>query len=188
MQIDRPITIALTLFVIVILMFFFVVPEYHKFQSLRQELGEKIAEFNAEHDYYNAIDTTYYQLQTYKDSIAKIDDALPTDSNLGRLVYFIQKTGGDSGVIVNTLFLSKSSSATPGQSVKGLGLSLNVLGSYASLGNFIRALEKSSRLFEVTSISFSSSNGTASASSENKTQFQVQQIYSFNLEVKTNSY
>jgi len=187
MQIDRPIAIALILFVILILMFFLIIPEYKKFQDLRQQLGEKIAEFNAEYDYYNAIDATYAELQEYKDSIKVIDDALPTDSSLGRLVYFFQKSGLESGLIIKSIFLSKSSASGSGESVKDLGFSLNILGSYDSLGAFIRTLEKSSRLFEVKSISFNSTSGGPPISS-GSSQFQIQQIYSFNLEIKTHSY
>ena len=79
MQIDRPIAIALTLFIILLLVFFLVVPEYKTFGRLQTELGEKKAEFNAEYDYYAAITKTYYDLQSRKEDIRKIDDALPQD-------------------------------------------------------------------------------------------------------------
>lgn len=191
MNIDRPITIAITLFIILILIFFLVKPEYNKFRTLQQTLGEKIAEFNAEYDYYSAIDTTYYEIQSHKDALQKIDDALPSDSSMGQLVYFLQKKGTDSGVVIKSLFLSKSSAAA-GSSVKDVGFSLNLLGSYDSLGTFIRSLESSSRIFEVTSISFNSDASAAStpaaAGAGSKAQFQIQQIYSFNVELKTHSY
>ena len=48
MQIDRPIAIALILFIILLLVFFLVVPEYNTFKSLQTQLGEKKAEYNAE--------------------------------------------------------------------------------------------------------------------------------------------
>jgi Tfp pilus assembly protein PilO len=189
MQIDRPITIAVTLFIILILIFFLVMPEYNRFKSLQQTLGEKIAEFNAEYDYYNAIDTTYYQIQSHMDGLQKIDDALPTDPNMGRLVYFLQKKGTDSGIIINSLFLSKSAGVTA-NSVKDVGFSLNLIGSYSSLEAFLRTLEKSSRIFEITGITFSSTTNApiSGAGAVNATQFQTQQIYSFNVELKTHTY
>ena len=55
MQIDRPITIGLILFVILLLIFFLVSPEYKTFVKLQTELGEKKAEFNAEYAYFSAI-------------------------------------------------------------------------------------------------------------------------------------
>ena len=91
MQIDRPIATALILFIILLLVFFLVVPEYKTFGKLQEELGEKKAEFNAQFDYYNAIANTYQQLQGRKDDIKKIDDALPQDPALGRVIYFLQQ-------------------------------------------------------------------------------------------------
>ena len=94
MTIDRPIAIALTLFIILVLVFFLVVPEYNTFTTLQTQLGEKIAEFNAQHDYYAAIAKTYDDLQKHQDDIKKIDTALPAlpqDPTLGKLIYFLKK-------------------------------------------------------------------------------------------------
>jgi Tfp pilus assembly protein PilO len=177
MQIDRPIAIALTLFIILLLMFFLVIPEYKTFKQLQIDLGEKKAEYAAEFDYYSAITKTYFDLQSRKEDIKKVDDALPQNSNLGDVIYFLQKTAKEDGLIVKSLFLSKSSSAGSNSdvsnNVKDITFSINLLGDYASLGNFIVSLEKSSRIFEITSITFDSTSGPP---------------YSFNLQIKTHSY
>ena len=52
MQIDRPISIALILFAVLLLAYFLVIPEYNTFTSLQTQLGEKTAEYNAEVDYH----------------------------------------------------------------------------------------------------------------------------------------
>ncbi len=191
MQIDRPIAIAVTLFIILFLLFFLVAPKYNAFKDLQVKLGEEKAEFDAKYEYFSAITKTYYDIQTRQDSIKKIDDALPTDSNLGRLVYFFQKKAEASGIIVKSLFLSKSPASNSGgvKEVKEMSFSFNLVGSYASLENFIISLEKSSRIFEVSKISFSSASSAAlEAPSEESAQFQSQDIYSFSLEVKTYTY
>jgi Tfp pilus assembly protein PilO len=210
MQIDRPIATALILFIILLLVFFLVVPEYKTFGKLQEELGEKKAEFNAQFDYYNAIANTYQQLQGRKDDIKKIDDALPQDPALGRVIYFLQQTAKGSGMMVKNLFLSKSSSnsakSNEGNSVKDIIFSINASGDYASLEKFIISLEKSSRIFEITNISFGSSTSSSASSQTSvsasipaspsvpaapaslQTQFQTQQIYSFNLQIKTRTY
>lgn len=179
MQIDRPIAIALTLFIILLLVFFLVTPEYNMFRKLQTELGEKTAEFNAEYDYYAAITKTYYDLQSHQDDIKKIDDALPTlpqDPILGKLVYFLQETAKENGIVVKDLFLSKSSSNNAQDkisSVKDMVFSIDMIGNYASLEKFIVSLERSSRLFEITNISFASTSGPP---------------YNFSLQIKTHSY
>ncbi|GEM_PF-907038 len=201
MQIDRPIATAIILFIILLLVFFLVMPEYKMFGKLQTELGQKRAEFNAEFDYYAAIAQSYYDLQSHADDIKKIDDALPKDPDLGRTIYFLQQTAKGNGMMVKDLFLSKSSAnnaQNKDNSIKDIIFSIDVLGDYASLGNFIISLEKSSRIFEVTNISFGSSvNSTAvpPASSltvtvpeSSQAQFQTQQIYNFNLQIKTHTY
>ncbi len=199
MQVDRPIATALILFIILLLVFFLVVPEYKMFKSLQIEFGEKKAEFNAQFDYYNAIASTYQQLQSHKDDIAKIDNALPQDPDLGRLIYFLQQTAKSNGMMVQNLFLSKSSAVSlknNSNSVKDITFSINVLGDYASLEKFLVALEKSARIFEIANISFSSPANFSEESSASlsalttpaSSQAQTQQVYSFSLQIKTHTY
>jgi len=195
MHIDRPISIALILFIILLLVFFLVAPEYATFRKLRTQLGESRAEFNAEFDYYAAIARTYYDLQSRQDDIKKIDDALPSTPDLGRIVYYLQQIASENGLLVKNLFLSKSSvvnaSAKTANGVKDLVFSMNLSGGYPALQNFIVSLEKASRIFEVTSISFGSGSVTSSqllSQSQSQTQLSTQQMYSFNLQIKTHAY
>lgn len=177
MQIDRPIAIILTLIATLVLVYVLVLPEYNTFTKLQTELGIKKAEFNAEYDYYAAINKTYRDLQNRPDDIKKIDDALPQDPALGKLVYFLQGTAKENGLVVKDLSLSKSSTnstATTSSNVKSINFSMDLLGNYASLEGFMMALEKSSRLFEITTISFGS--------------VQAGETYNFNLQIKTYSY
>ena len=176
MTIDRPIVIALTLFIILLLVFFLVLPEYRTFTALQTRLAEKTAEYNAEHDYYSAIDKTYFDLQKYQDPIKEIDNALPKDPALGQLIYFLQDTIKNNGLVPKNLFLSKSSPNNIGansSNVKDIIFSADLLGDYQSLQRFMISLEKSSRIFEITSISFDSASGPP---------------YSFSLQIKTHSY
>lgn len=194
MKIDRPIAIALILFVILLLAFFLVVPEYNTFTKLQTELGEKKAEYNAEFDYYAAITKTYFDLQSRKDDISKIDDSLPQDPGLGKIIYLLERTALENGMMIKDLFLSKASSSSSsssdqtnaGNNVKDIVFSTDLLGSYSSLEKFMISLEKSSRLFEITSISFG--NNSQGKSGADQSQFQTDQAYSFNLQIKTHSY
>lgn len=183
MRLDRPIAIAIILLIVFLLVFFLVMPEYKTFTSLRNTLAETKAEYNSQVDYYAAISKTYYDLQSRQEDLQKIDDALPTEPALGKLVYFLQKTARENGMIFKDLFLSKNSSTAKKQemNVKNIMLSMDVLGDYKSLGRFLIALEKSSRIFEVSAISFSSG-------AQDSDDPQTSQIYSFNLQIKTNSY
>ena len=206
-QFDRPIAIAVTLFIILLLVFFLVMPEYKTFKSLQIQLGEKTAEYQAEFVYYEAISQTYFDLQARSDDVKKIDDALPTDPDIGKTIYAIQQAGTENGMMIKDLFLSKSAASnTPNSavgSVKDMTFSIDLLGSYSSLEKFIISLERSSRIFEVTNITFgSSSEASASPSTPTNTnssissgpsspspsQFQIAQTYSFNMQIKVHSY
>ncbi len=176
MTLDRPIAIGLIVIIILLLVFFLVMPEYNTFKKLQSQLGEKMAEYVAQHDYYAAIDKIYYDLENRKSDIGKIDDALSSDPNLGKTVYYLQETAKKNGLIVKSLFLSKSAqggTASKGATTKEITFSLDLLGGYPSLEGFMIALEDSSRIFEVTSISFGTQSGPP---------------YNFSLQVKTYSY
>lgn len=196
MQIDRPITIAICLFIILLLTFFLAMPEYNTFKSLRLELGKKTAEYNAEYEYLSEIANLYNEIQIRKEDLQKIDDALPIGSNFGNLVYYFQNQTSADGLIIKSLFLSKSSSPgsksdsneayQPQIDMSDIVFSLNLMGSYSALENFIVSLEKSARLFEVKTISFGSQPAEQSFGAE--AQFQTEQTHNFNLEVATHSY
>lgn len=190
MQIDRPIAIALIFFIILLLVFFLVSPEYKAFKKLQVELGEKKAEFNAKFDYYNTITKAFFELQSRKDDLKKVDDALPQDPDMGKIIYYLGSTAAGSGMIIENLFLSKTATANAqtitANNVKEIVFSMDLLGDYQSLGRFMAALEKSARIFEITSISFGSSAQPEMGPDE--TQFETQQINSFSLQIKTFSY
>jgi len=202
MQIDRPISIAVILFATLLLAFFLVIPEYNNFKALQLDLGKKIAEYEAKFDYYTAISKTYNELQEHKEDIKKVDDALPENPAFGGVVYFLQQAAKDNGLIVKNLFLSKLSSNNNDQIasaesnnakvVKDIIFSLDLLGNYPSLQNFIVSLEKSSRIFEVTNISFVSSSpskpGSVAKKSSQQAQLQTQQSVNFSIQIKTHSY
>ena len=193
MQIDRPITIALIIFIVLALVFFFVKPEYKNYKDLQMTMAEKQAEYNAQVAYYGSVSKAYFDLQSRKGDIKKIDDALPQDPALGKLIYFLQKAASENSLIVKNLFLAKAGSGgvvkkdQQNSDVKDVTFSMNALGDYVSLEKFLVALEKSSRIFEVGSISFGSAQSNM-PSETSQPQFQIQQTFDFNLQIKTYAY
>jgi Tfp pilus assembly protein PilO len=189
MKIDRPITIALIFFAVLLLVFFLVMPEYNKFKSLETELGEKTAEFNAEYDYYQAIGVTYQKILARADDIKKVDNALPEEPDLGKLIYFLQNVATGNGMMIKNLVLSKmtpSNAQGDSSNVRDVVFSISLVGDYSSLENFMVSLENSARVFEITNISFGSSVQATFGSDQS--QFQTRQTNDFNLQIKTHSY
>jgi len=96
---------------------------------------------------------------------------------MGRLVYSLQKYASESGLIVRDMAVSKAASRNNqalSNNVKEIIFSMDLMGNYSSLGNFIVSLEKSSRIFDITNISFSSAQGST--------------LGNFSVQVKTYSY
>ena len=164
-----------------ILIYFLVLPKYQEFKSLQLSVGLKQAEFNAKYAYYAEVNKVFDGLSKRKDSLEKIDKALPQNVSLAPLVYYIQKKGSESGLIIKNLFFTKASVSSKTNPIREIVFSINVIGSYPALKNILSSLENSASLFNVNSISF---NSLVSS----KTTVQSQQSYSFTLEVSTHSY
>lgn len=192
MNFDRPIATAVIFFIILILMFFLVVPKYNEFKEFQAELGEKKAEFNSKYEYFSEITEVFYELENRKDAVKIIDDGLPNEPSFGRLAYYFQKKAMENGLVIKDLLLAKYSPQSPGSDMKEIVFSINISGSYSALKNFIVSLEKSARLFEIASISFSSSVDSflelISGPIIELSEFKTQQTYSFKMEIKARSY
>jgi len=184
MHIDKPIIIALILLFILILIFVFVAPEYKKFKSLQENLGIKTAEYNAEFDYYSTISQNYAELKSRSDEVKKIDSALPTDPSLGKLTYFFQEQTARSGLILKSLFLTKTSNSANENTLKEITFSLNIVGNYLSLKDFISYIESSAKIFEIKNINFGSQDMSEGA----VLQFKSQSVYSFSMQITTYIY
>lgn len=185
MEFDRPIAIAIILFITVLFIFFLVVPEYGKLQTIQVDVAQKKAEHFAQFEYYNDITATYYDLQSKKEEMQKIDDALPAKPDFGQLIYFFQGKAAESGLSLRNFTLSQSSAGTG--NIKSIIFSLSLVGNYPSLKSFVLSLQKSARLFEVASISFGST-GQQVLTNKKTNQFQNLEIFTYSLEVKVNSY
>jgi len=197
MKIDRPIAIAIIIFIIVLLMYFFVVPKYYEFRDLQGKLGEAEAEYNSKFAYYSEVTKIFRELEDRKDILDKIDNAIPSKPQLADLIYFFQQKGAESGLIVKNIVLTKISPVNSESNIKEIVFSLNVLGNYQSFKNFLSLMENSSRLLEISNVSFGSQPVSQSSSlqiqnpilnPQSQSQSQIEEIYSFRFEIKTHSY
>lgn len=181
MAINRLLIAILITIITALLVYFFVFPKYREFALLQSAVGSKQSEFNAKYAYFAEVNKIFNELEKRKDSLEKIDKALPGNVSLSSLVYYIQKKSFENGLVIKSLFFTKATAASDKNPIREIVFSLNVTGSYSALKNFLSALEKSASLFNVNNISFNSQLSS-------KTLTQSQQIYSFVLEIRTHSY
>jgi len=175
MKIDRPIAIAVILFIILVLGFYFVFPKYQEFKEIQLEVSEKEAEFKGRAEYFAEVGSTFKRLKDYEESLGKIEDALPPTPSLAPLIYFLQTKSSENGLIFRRANLLSVSLVSEKSDIKEITFSLEFFGSYPAFKNFLSSLEKSARLIEVESISFVS-------------QQESDQTYPFNLTIKIHSY
>lgn len=143
-----------------ILVIFLISPTYQELRILERKNEEKKAEIQERERYFEELERTAEELKKYQSQLAKIDCALPSESDssdlLAALFYFLQNTSSNSGLILDKISDSSSRSSSDFKGLKETEVTLNGSGSYSSLKNFLVVLEKSARLIEVESISLSS--------------------------------
>lgn len=182
MEIDRPITIAIILFIILILVFYLILPKYQEFKGLQIKLGEREAELKGRGAYYKEIADVYTRINGNKESLEKIEMALPAGPPiLAPIIYFLQKKSLENGLTLGKVVLLKRTSITPESEIKEIGFGLTLSGSYPAFKNFLTVLGESARLFEVENITFYSQPPTPEKP-------QKQETFPFGLTIITHSY
>ena len=184
MEINKPISAIIILIIALIIFFLFALPEYQKSNDLQYSLAQKQAEYNSKSVYYSKISELIGTIEDKKDALGKINSALPPDFSFAPLVFFFQKKGVENGLTIKSIIFSQISPETAEKKIRNITFTVNILGNYQGLKNFLSSLDKSARLFEGNSISFSPSV-TSSDSKQSKIQ---QQAYDLKLELQTHTY
>ena len=171
---SRPIIIVISFSLTLILGVGLVWPKYQDLKTLEKKNEEKRAEIRGREEYLQELKKTAEILQNYQIQLAKIDSALPSVPDLPVLFDFLQKVSSQSGLVLKAVSPPTSRLSLDFEGIKETELTLLVSGNYSSFKNFLSILEKTSRLIEVESISFSGAEKETSLN--------------FNLKIKVYSY
>lgn len=139
--------------------FFLVLPKYQELQSNNARVQEKKAEIAARTEYYNGLKAIIDDLNYYRESMDKIETALPDDLDAPALMNFVQAAAMQSGLAlqdINYTESGKGAALSSGLSLANYEISLKVSGSYENFKNFISIIEHSSRLISVVSLTVNS--------------------------------
>ena len=143
--------------------FFFWWPSFQDFTALNQEVERKKIEVQQKEEYYEKLAETFNQLVQYDEQIKKIDVAFPKEPSIAALLNYLEKTSLENGLVIGNISIGSTGgmgSAKGSGSVASSGkitIPFTVSGPYSALKNFLDALYKNSRLIEVDSVRFSSS-------------------------------
>ncbi len=179
MKLDRPIAIAVIVFIILAVIFYFVLPRYREIREFQIKIAEKEAELKGKEDYFRGIAEVYQKLVENEENIKKINTALPDKINYPALISFLQEKSQENGLVLRTVNLGGTSQARGKEKLNQTNFSLRVDGSYSAFRNFISSLENSSRIIELDNVSFSS-RATRTEEEPN--------IYQFSLGIRVYSY
>jgi len=134
-------------------------PKKEALNLSQKKVEEKMAEIQNNEEYFLNLSKISEELKNYTLNLSKIDFALPEDPELPLLFDFLQRSSSQSGLVltdVNCLTLTSSVKTEEYPSeIKETELKLTVSGPYSSFKNFLSILEKSARLIEIESLSFS---------------------------------
>lgn len=187
MEINKPVSIVIIFVIALSILFLFALPKYQESLALELELEQKRAQYEGRVDYYVKLVGVVGEIEQQQDALQKIDAALPPDLALAPLVNYLQEKAVASGLVLKSVNFSNQVSGQEvvvenlQEEIKNTVLRIELQGSYSGLKKFLVFLEKSAKLFEVNSISFTSN-------SEILTRLRGSEKYDFTLEIQTYTY
>ena len=181
MTISRPLAIIVGLCLAILLAAGFSVPKYRSLKLLQSNVKEKETELQTERKYFLEVDEAKEKLKEFEEELSKINSAIPLDPGLSSLGNFLQLAASQNGLVFKKILPSPSGSLKEefikkgfSPEIKETGVNLTVSGEYSAFKNFLSSLEKTARMTEIESITFSGSEKGAPID--------------FNLKIKVYSY
>jgi len=160
----RPLAIIIGLILLVALGIAAVFPKYQNLNLLQLKVKEKEAEFQSEKEHFSNLDDVSEKLKKYEESLSNINSALAAEPGLPALFNFLQIAASQNGLVLKKIAPTlpsplKEELVKEGWSlgIRETGINLTAAGSYSSFKNFLSTLEKTARMIEIESISFSTS-------------------------------
>ena len=129
-----------------------VLPHYGQYKHLYSQLKTSQQALKNQKEYYSQLFTLKQRLDSYQLSLAKISSALPTDSDAPALYQLIQAKASENGLVIRglgSLSINQKAAGNLGTITFG-GV---VEGGYEGLTSFLKAIEKSSRLIDIQTVS-----------------------------------
>lgn len=133
---------------------FVVLPRLQEFSATQKEFKAKKAELESRESYFAHLKTLKVRLGK-EDLVAKIDAAIPNDTQLPELHEFLGQLSAASGLVMRSIAASQDT-GTANVRLKRIDTALQLGGSYESLKLFLSDVMSAPRMTDITSINFSS--------------------------------
>lgn len=142
-------------------------PKYGMVRVLQHDVNQNRVELKERQTYFDNLKSTLREINEYKESLTKIDSSLPSGISVASLLYFFQARASENGLILVSINPAvgpnlgpiSSQQSAAGQAEKTAArfkeayFALSLKGSVPSLENFLKSVEKSSRIIDVAIVS-----------------------------------
>ncbi len=137
---------------ILLLVFVAVLPKYRELNDIRQKILVKEGELLSQENYLKEVQRISEELKKRKDSLEKIEAALPKSPRLSELLNFLQKAASQSGLVLDQIRTEVFPSSEMGKNIGVAQIGVALKGDYQGFKQFVSLVEKSDRLIEITNI------------------------------------
>ena len=138
--------------VILTLLSTLVFKKYEALNLVKGQISIKEDELQYQEEYFQKLKSISDKLQENKDSLLKIESALPESPQVPELLAFIQKSASQSGLMLGDINLGLMSTE---DNINKIKVNFILIGDYIGFKKFIPFIENSSRLININSIHFS---------------------------------
>lgn len=153
---NKSFAIPILFFIALLITVYLVLPIVSDFSNLNKQLEMRKKEALVIESYYKGIHDNFNKLKEYQESLEKIDSALPADFFLPSLFNYLQKTSTENGLFLKSVNLSvvskKETEEEIAKKIQEKYVSIELIGFYDAFENFLKSIEKSSRLIEIEEV------------------------------------
>lgn len=133
----------------------FGLPKYREYLNETQKFTNIKSFVENQTQYYKEIEEMFKKLETKRNQVDKINAMLPTQFDGAALINYFNETSKNAGLLLKNLTISSGGSLKDKERIHQYTLSLSLDGTYLAFKSFLQSIERSSRLFEIEKISFS---------------------------------
>lgn len=151
---SKPLVISAITALILVWSGLFVWPKYQDFKILKVELQNKKDELSVREQYLADLELLSAKLENYPEELKRINLAVPDRPNAAHIFDWLQAASSANGLVLKHFGFSAASSLLKKPEIRATGINLELSGTYPALLSFLAEIEKSARLFELSSLIF----------------------------------
>lgn len=155
-------------------------PRYQELIVVRGEVLQKQMELDQTEDYLSQLEVLVKKLDKYAEEMKRVESALPKSPNLPSFFHWLQGNCAQNGLLLESVGPYKAKLLSEESKLQETEAEFVVKGEFPAFSDLLVALEKSARLAQIVSISFSQP--------DRELNLAPGEIFSFEVIIKLYSY